>query len=141
MATNSQWTVVFEDKRIINHTMKGTDGVSSVAYDIDDDDFWNQSKWDNVWAIQYKDDDHDYNDTVEYRDDTPHATWTNADLGDFRTQFIDKWDAKHLEKLQRDWDNDNSGDVYDDDRNLVSEETETEKITRLGARPTSFSSY
>jgi len=140
MATNSHWTVVFEDKRIINHTMKGTDGVSSVAYDIDDDDFWNQSKWDNVWAIQYKDDDHDYNDTVEYRDDTPHATWTDADLGNFRTQFVDKWDSAHLAKLQNDWDN-NNGDTYDEEGNLTHTETESEKITRIGARPTAYSSY
>lgn len=129
MATNAQWTVVFEDKMIINQSL-------NTGYKIDNDAFWNDTKWSNIWAIQYKDDDHDYNDSVEYRDQTPHATWTNANLGDFRTQFIDKWDAHHLSKLQSNWDNNN---LFDEDGN--STETEAEKITRLGARPTSYSSY
>lgn len=124
MATNAQWTVVFDDKKIINQNL-------GIAYNIDNDDtFWNDVKWSNIWAIQYKDDNHDYNDTVEYRDETPHATWSNANLGDFRTQFVDKWDSQHLASLQSDWDNNN-----------VDGETEAEKITRLGARPTSYSSY
>ena len=129
MATNAQWTVVFEDKLIINQSL-------NTGYKIDNDTFWNDTKWSNIWAIQYKDDDHDYNDSVEYRDQTPHATWTNANLGDFRTQFVDKFDAAHLSKLQSDWDNNN---LFDEDGN--STETEAEKITRLGARPTSYSSY
>ena len=129
MATNAQWTVVFEDKMIINQSL-------NTGYKIDNDAFWNDTKWSNIWAIQYKDDDHDYNDSVEYRDQTPHATWTNANLGDFRTQFVDKFDAAHLSKLQSDWDNNN---LFDEDGN--STETEAEKITRLGARPTSYSSY
>jgi hypothetical protein len=124
MATYAKWTVVFEDKMIIKQT-----GDNQGPYVIDDDTFWNNSKWSNIWAIQYKDDDHEYNDTVEYRDETPHATWTAANLGDFSTQFIDKWDAAHLAKLQDNWDADN-----------VDGETESEKITRLGARPTSYSS-
>jgi hypothetical protein len=124
MATNAKWTVVFEDKMIIKQT-----GDNQGPYVIDDDTFWNDSKWSNIWAIQYKDDDHEYNDTVEYRDETPHATWTAANLGDFSTQFIDKWDAAHLARLQADWDASN-----------VDGETEAEKITRLGERPTSYSS-
>ena len=123
MATNAQWTVVFDDKIIINQSL-------GITYKIDNDTFWNDVKWSNIWAIQYKDDNHDYNDSVEYRDETPHATWTNANLGDFRTQFIDKWDSKHLANLQSDWDNNN-----------VEGETAEEKITRLGSRPTSYSSY
>ena len=126
MATNADWTVVFDDKVIIKQTGDG----SGNAYTIEDQDsFWNDSKWSNIWAIQYKDDNHDYNDSVEYRDTTPHATWTEANLGDFRSQFIDKWDVKHLAKLQSDW-----------DENNVLDETESEKLTRLGARPTSYSS-
>ena len=123
MATQAQWTVVFEDKMIINQNL-------GISYPINNDSFWNDVKWSNIWAIQYKDDDHDYNDTVEYRDETPHATWSNANLGDFRTQFIDKWDSAHLTQLQTNWDNSN-----------VPDETEAEKIARLGARPTSYSSY
>ena len=81
-------------------------------------------------AIQYKDDDHDYNDSVEYRDETPHATWTNSNLGNFRTQFVEKWDASHLTELQSNWDDDN-----------IDDETSDEKVARLGAKPTSYSSY
>ena len=125
MATNSDWTVVFEDKLII----KQQGDSAGTGYPIDDDAFWNDSKWSNIWAIQYKADNHDYNDTVEYRDDTPHATWTDANLGDFSSQFISKWDSVHLTHLQGEWDADN-----------VEGETEAEKITRLGARPTSYSS-
>ena len=141
MATNSNWTVVFEDQIIINQGMPiNENSTTALAYKINDDSFWNDSKWSNIWAIQYKDDNLDYNDTVEYRDDTPHATWNNANLGDFKTQFIDKWDAFHLNKLQSDWDN-NNGDTYDDQGNLTHTETDSEKITRLGARPISYSSY
>ena len=124
MATNATWTVVFEDKLIIKQS-----GDAAGPYNINDDSFWNDSKWSNIWAIQYQADNHDYNDSVEYRDETPHATWTAANLGDFSTQFIARWDAAHLAKLQADWDDNN-----------VDDETESEKIARLGARPTSYSS-
>ena len=124
MATNATWTVVFEDKMIIKQS-----GDAAGPYEIDNDSFWNDSKWSNIWAIQYVADNEDHNDTVEYRDTTPHATWTAANLGSFQSQFIDKWDAAHLAKLQADWDNNN-----------VEGETAEEKVTRLGARPTSYSS-
>lgn len=129
MATNSDWTVVFNDKIIINQSMKDENN-NPKAYKIEDDTFWNNSKWSNIWAIQYKDDDHDYNDSVEYRDETPHSTWVDADLGNFRTQFVSRWDSTHLSQLQENWDSDN-----------VDDETESEKIARLGARPTTYSSY
>tara|TARA_R100001509_G_scaffold19453_1_gene10007 strand:- start:860 stop:1237 length:378 start_codon:yes stop_codon:yes gene_type:complete len=124
MATNADWTVIFDDKVIIKRT-----GSDQGSYTINDDSFWNEAKWSNIWAIQYKDDNHDYNDSVEYRDETPHATWTASELGDFDSQFISKWDAAHLAKIQSNWDNDNAED-----------ETEAEKIARLGERPTSYSS-
>lgn len=122
MATSATWTVVFEDKLIIKQSGDGAGG-----YVIDNDSFWNDSKWSNVWAIQFG--TSNSNDEVEYRDDTPHSSWTNANLGDFSSQFINKWDAAHLVRLQSDWDNNN-----------VDGETESEKITRLGARPTSYTS-
>lgn len=125
MATNANWTVVFDDKSI----MKQTGDAAGTMYNIEDDTFWNDSKWSNIWAIQYVSDNEDHNDTVEYRDETPHATWTSANLGNFQTQFIDKWDVAHLARLQSDWDNDNA-----------EGETEAEKIARLGARPTSYTS-
>ena len=61
MATNADWTVVFEDKLII----KQTGDAAGTGYKIDNDSFWSDSKWSNIWAIQYKADNHDYNDTVE----------------------------------------------------------------------------
>ena len=137
MATHSTWTVIFEDKTIVNQTFKNEDG-HSLPYKLDDssyDSFWNDPKWSTIWAIQYKDDDLDYNDTVEFRDNSSHKSWIEADLGDFKTQFVSKWDSIHLSNLQFGWDNNNKIDA---DGN--STETEAEKITRAGARPTSYSS-
>tara|TARA_R100001594_G_scaffold147521_1_gene200678 strand:+ start:41 stop:463 length:423 start_codon:yes stop_codon:yes gene_type:complete len=140
MATNATWTVVFEDKMIIKQ--KGD--AAGSAYVIEDDAFWSDSKWSNVWAIQYVADNEDHNDTVEHRDTTPHSTWKNANLGSFRDQFISRWDAAHLVKLQADWDNNKLYTEKDPSKpsEPVTEipETEAEKIARLGARPTSYSS-
>ena len=122
MATNSTWTVVFEDKSIIKHT----GAESGTMYEINDDVFWSQSKYSNIWAIQYG--TSIPSDEVEYRDTTPHSSFADANLGAFQ-DFITKWDSAHLAKLQSDWDNSNEDG-----------ETEAEKIARLGARPTSYSS-
>jgi len=119
MASKGNWTVIFDDRSI----QKGV----GIQYIIEDDAFWNQSKFSNIWAIQYG--TSVISDEVEYRDTTPHSSYADANLGDFQSQFIDKWDAAHLAQLQADWDNDN-----------IDGETEAEKITRLGARPTSYSS-
>ena len=124
MATNAQWTVVFDDKVVIkNHAEGASEGV---GYVIDDNDFWGLAKWNNIWAIQYG--TSNPSDTVEYKDSTPHSTWEDANLGDFQ-DFIDRWDAAHLTQLQANWDADN-----------VDGESESDKIARLGARPTSYSS-
>ena len=128
MATNATWTVVFEDKKII----KQSGDAAKTAYDIVDNDFWGLAKWNNIWAIQYG--TSNPSDTVEYRDETPHSTWEDADLGDF-SDFTNRWDAAHLTQLQFDWDNNN---LVDEEGNPT--ETEADKIARLGARPTSYSS-
>ena len=52
MATNAAWTVVLEDKIIINHSVK-TDTDQPTAYIINDDSFWGQGKFSKIWAIQY----------------------------------------------------------------------------------------
>jgi hypothetical protein len=124
MATNAQWTVVFEDKCIIKNFAEGAN--EGIGYVISDDSFWSQGKFSNIWAIQFG--TASPSDTVEYRDGTPHSSWEDANLGDFQ-DFITRWDSVHLTQLQSDWDNDNEED-----------ETEAEKIARLGARPTSYSS-
>mgnify|MGYP003116691328 CR=1 FL=1 len=117
MATSATWTVGFGDKIIV----KQTGDAAGTGYIIDDDDaFWSQSKFSNIWAIQYG--TTPSSDEIEHRDTTPHCSYTEADLGDFQAQFIDRWDAKHLVRLQSEWDND--------------PRDESEK----GARPTSYSS-
>tara|TARA_R100001163_G_C5067934_1_gene207519 strand:- start:6968 stop:7333 length:366 start_codon:yes stop_codon:yes gene_type:complete len=121
MATNANWTVVFDDKMIIKQS-----GDGAGSYIINDDNFWNQSKFSNIWAIQHG--TSVTSDEVEYRDTTDNSSYADANLGDIQ-DFIDKWDAAHLSQLQSDWDNDN-----------VEDETEAQKIDRLGARPTSYSS-
>ena len=123
MATNANWTVVFDDKIVI----KNNGAESGTGYVINDDNsFWDQSKFSNIWAIQHG--TSVTSDEVEYRDETPHTSYEDANLGDFQ-EFITRWDSAHLAKLQSDWDNSN-----------VVDETEAEKIARLGARPTSYSS-
>jgi|TARA_R100001510_G_scaffold52077_1_gene52497 hypothetical protein len=115
MATNANWTVVFDDKLII----KQTGDAAGTGYVIDDDAFWSESKFSNIWAIQYQ--TSITTDEVEYRNETPNGTYADANLGDFQ-QFIGKWDSAHLIRLQNDWDNDSR--------------EESEK----GPRPTSYSS-
>ena len=129
MASKGTWTVVFEDKAV----QKGT----GKQYVINDDAFWNQSKFSTVWAIQYG--ASNTSDEVEYRDETPHSSYADANLGDFQ-EFINRWDAAHLAQLQTDWD-DNTLSIEDPvGSETFRNETEAEKITRLGARPTSYSS-
>ena len=124
MASKGNWTIVFDDKKIIkNHAEGASEGV---GYTINDDAFWNDSKFSNIWAIHHG--TSVTSDEVEYKDETPHSSYAEANLGDI-SQFSSKWDSVHLVKLQSDWDNNN-----------VDGETEAEKITRLGARPTSYSS-
>ena len=122
MATNANWTIVFEDKMII----KQSGDAAGTGYTISDDSFWSDSKFSNIWAIQHG--NSTTSDEVEYRDSTSHSSFADANIGDIN-QFTNKWDSAHLAQLQSDWDGDN-----------VEGETEAEKITRLGARPTSYSS-
>jgi len=128
MATNANWTVIFDDKLII----KQSGDAAGTGYNISNDSFWSDSKFSNIWAIQHG--TSVTSDEVEYRDSTPHSSFSDANLGNI-SQFSSKWDSAHLIRLQSDWDNNN---LIDSDGN--STETEAEKITRLGARPTSYSS-
>ena len=124
MATNANWTIVFEDKMVIkNHAEGASEGIGYVT---NDDSFWSDSKFSNIWAIQYG--NSTTSDEVEYRDSTPHSSFADANIGDIN-QFSSKWDSAHLAQLQSNWDDNN-----------VDGETDAEKITRLGARPTSYSS-
>ena len=124
MASKGNWTIVFDDKIVIKNYAEGVS--EGIGYVISDDSFWSDSKFSNIWAIQYG--NSITSDEVEYKDSTPHSSFADANIGDI-SQFSSKWDSSHLVKLQADWDIDNEVD-----------ETEAEKITRLGARPTSYSS-
>jgi hypothetical protein len=124
MASKGNWTIVFDDKKIIkNHAEGASEGV---GYTINDDAFWNDSKFSNIWAIHHG--TSVTSDEVEYKDETPHSSYAEANLGDI-SQFSNKWDSAHLTQLQSNWDEDN-----------INGETEAEKISRLGSRPTSYSS-
>jgi|TARA_E500000318_G_scaffold751_1_gene1047 hypothetical protein len=133
MATSSTWTIVFDDKTVIKNHAEGAD--EGIGYKINDDSFWSQSKFSNVWAVQYN--TPITSDEVEYRDNTPHSSYADANLGDFQ-DFITKWDSAHLSQLQADWD-ENIQDTYDG-FTLTHTETEAEKIARIGPRPTEYSS-
>jgi len=115
MTTNATWTIMLEDKKIV----KNNGAEAGTGYVINDDSFWSQAKFANIWAIQYG--TSVSSDEVEHRDTTPHCSFADASLGDFQ-DFITKWDTAHLARLQSDWDAD--------------ERDESEK----GPRPTSYSS-
>ena len=124
MTTNANWTIVFEDKCIIkNHAEGASEGI---GYTISDDSFWSDSKFSNIWAIQHG--TSVSSDEVEYRDNSQNTTYADANLGDI-SQFSSRWDAIHLSGLQANWDGNN-----------IDGETEAEKISRIGERPTSYSS-
>lgn len=133
MASNGIWTIVFEDKKIV----KKNGLESGTSYVINDNNFWNQSKFNNIWAIQYVDGSN--SDEVEYRDTTPHSTFTEANIGAI-TEFTSKWDTAHLAYLQGEWDKNNEQVEDPADSGTFRDETEAEKIARLGARPTSYTS-
>ena len=78
MATKANWTVVFDDKMIIKNHAEGAD--EGIGYKINDDVFWSQSKFSNIWAIQHR--TPVTSDEVEYRDDTPHSSYDVSVLGD-----------------------------------------------------------
>ena len=117
MASKGNWTIVFDDKIVIKNHAEGAS--QGVGYIISDDSLWSDSKFSNIWAIEYG--ANVSTDEVEYRDTTPHTTYADANLGDI-DQFTNKWDSEHLIQLQANWDN----DIRD----------ESEK----GVRPTSYSS-
>ena len=133
MATKSNWVVIFDDKKITKNFDEGA-GEGRGYIITDDDAFWNQSKFSNIWAIQY--DTPVVTDQVEYRDNTPHSSYADANLGDFQL-FIDKWDSKQLAFLQSEWD---EGYTPADDSPGPEGETTEQKIARLGPRPTTYSS-
>jgi len=125
MASIGKWTIIFDD-RVVLKRHEEFNVATAKGLIVGDDDFWNQSKFENIWAIQYG--NSVASDEVEYRDNTPHSTYADENLGPI-SQFTDKWDAAYLAELQSNWDNDNNDG-----------ETTEQKVTRLGARPVSYTS-
>lgn len=139
MSKHGMWTVVPVDKQILKKTEDFSFANPGVVY-IEDDSFWSQAKFDNIHAIQFTDDDVD-NDQVEYKTNEPNGAYDAGVLGDFRTEFINRFDAQHLINLKAAWDDNNDYDVADESaEGGVRQETEAEKIARIGARPTSYTS-
>ena len=134
MASKGNWTVIFEDKLVVKNHAEGAD--EGIGYTINDDSFWSDPKFSNIWAIQHG--NSTTSDEVEYRDSTPHSTFADANIGDI-SQFSNKWDVAHLTQLQSDWDNDVEY-TTDAEGNVTSTESQADQVARKGARPTSYSS-
>lgn len=141
MAKHGLWTVIFEDRQVIKKS-EDFSITNPCGHEIDDDAFWNDPKWNNYHAIQFTDDNTD-NDQVEFSDGSPNGEYDQATVGDFRTNFITRFDATHLAHLQSVWDEDNIYHITTDESTgdaTSTQETEAEKIARLGPRPTSYTS-
>ena len=134
MSKHGLWTVIINDQTVIKKTEEFS--ISLVkALKIDNDSFWSQSKFNNIHAIQFSDDGVD-NDQVEYKDNSPNSSYDENILGNFRTEFISKWDSVYLTELQNNWDSDDK----DANGDILVDETVEAKTIRLGARPTSYTS-
>ena len=66
MTKHGIWTVIFDDRKILKKTEEFTSSAPG-DYVIEDDAFWSDSKWSNIHAIQFTDDNTD-NDQVEHKD-------------------------------------------------------------------------
>ena len=134
MSKHGLWTVIIEDKIVMKKT-EDFSVSSPKAVKVEDDSFWSQSKFNNIHAIQFSDDGVD-NDQVEYKDNSPNSSYDENILGNFRTEFISKWDSVYLTELQYNWDNNDR----DTNGEILVDETVEAKTIRLGARPTSYTS-
>ena len=77
MATNANWTIIFEDKMVIKNYAEGAN--EGIGYKINDDAFWATTAFQNIWAIQSG--TSNSSDEVEHRDGTSHCSL--ADEGPF----------------------------------------------------------
>jgi hypothetical protein len=120
-----KWSIIVQDKRIV----KQYGEEATLGFIVENNSFWQNNVSSNIKAIQYTGDNLD-KEQVEYNDGSPHSHFT----GDIK-KFADEWDKAYLLKLQNDWDNDT---LYSPDISKSKAETEEEKITRIGSRPTSY---
>jgi len=143
MATSKHgsWTILFIGQSIVKRSGE-FDIDTARGYQCGGTDFWMQPKFSNLSAIQFTDDNTD-NDQVEYRDSSPNGSYDSSVLGDFR-QFIDTWDSAHLAVIQANWDAETIPHLEGNGKDLNGKdlpETEEQKITRIGSRPTTYSSH
>lgn len=132
---HGSWTVLFEDRII----MKKCDEFTKYNFaevKVNDEDFWNQEKFNGINAIQFTNDGID-NDQVET--DTANLPYDENIYGSFQ-QFVDKFDLYYLDKIQSEWDESIESVEDPVGSGTYREETEQEKISRLGPRPTSYTS-
>jgi hypothetical protein len=113
MATNANWTVVFEDKIIIkNYDLKELMKVlviklMMILFGINLNFL--------IFGL-FNTGTSNTSDEVEYRDETPHSSFGQMQTLEILVNLHLIWDAAHLAQLQSNWDNDN-----------VDGETEAEK--------------
>ena len=129
------WTVIFPDRAIYKKTGADGDSGKNKTYININSPIWTDPKFQGVHAIQYTNDNQD-NDQVEFNDGRDNDIYNEVTFGSFQ-QFIDVFNIEHLKDLQNIWDNDNAEVEAD---GILSDETLEEKIVRIGARPTSYSS-
>ena len=83
MATNANWTVVFEDKIIIKNMLKELEGVYKLMmmlFGINlNFQIFGLFNMEHLILLM----------TVEYRDETPHSSLGRCQLGDFQDLYID----------------------------------------------------
>jgi hypothetical protein len=96
MASKGNWTVVFEDKLVIKNYAEGAS--EGIGYKINNDAFWSDSKFSNIWAIQYG--TSVSTDEVEYRDETPHSLHLLMQTLETSVNFLVNGMSAHLTKLQ-----------------------------------------
>jgi hypothetical protein len=112
-----KWTIVRPDKVIIKQYGDG----QKIGYTVENENFWSTNLDPSVHAIQYTGDNTDLNQ-VEFNNGNKHTFFS----GDIKV-FADAWDSEHLKNLQLIW-----------DRNNLENETEEQKIIRIGTRPTTY---
>ena len=132
-----KWSIIVPDKIIV----KQYGEEATWGYVVEDNYFWENNVASNTKAIQYTGNDSD-KEQVEFI----NGSYSTSFTGDIK-KFADEWDKKHLLRIQNDWDNNTlnilikpTDPEFKPDINQYRPETEKEKITRIGSRPTLYSS-
>ena len=104
MSKHGTWTVIFDDNVIIKRTGE-FDKATAKALVTGGTDFWNQSKFSNIHAIQFTNDNID-NDQVEFKDERLTTTDAKARLfehGGYRALGKSRVDAVSAQLILESW--------------------------------------